>query len=82
MKSKIKLFQKITLENLMLHEHTKVDFAKEPITLITGANGSGKTQVLDGVIICIGYTPGRSKAKGIGSLVGKNGDHAKDSNTR
>ncbi|MHA1442372.1 MAG: hypothetical protein ACTSPK_10990 [Candidatus Heimdallarchaeota archaeon] len=77
MKSKIKLFQKITLENLMLHEHTKVDFAKEPITLITGANGSGKTQVLDGVIICIGYTPGRSKAKGIGSLVGKNGDHAK-----
>ena len=61
----------------MLHEHTKVDFAKEPITLITGANGSGKTQVLDGVIICIGYIPSRSKAKGIGSLVGKNGDHAK-----
>ena len=77
MSSKIKLFQKITLENLMLHEYTKVDFAKEPITLITGANGSGKTQILDGIIICIGYTPNRSKAKGIGSLVGKNDDFAK-----
>ncbi|MFW9922823.1 MAG: AAA family ATPase, partial [Candidatus Thorarchaeota archaeon] len=77
MNGKIKLFQKITIENLMLHEQTTVDLANEAITLITGANGSGKTQILDGLIICIGYTPTRAKAKGIGSLVGKNGEYAK-----
>ncbi|MHA1220803.1 MAG: AAA family ATPase, partial [Candidatus Heimdallarchaeota archaeon] len=77
MTSKVKLFQKITLENLMLHEHTQVDLAKEAITLITGANGSGKTQILDGLIICLGHIPTRAKAKGIGSLVGKHAEHAK-----
>ena len=61
----------------MLHEHSEVNLAKESITLITGANGSGKTQILDGIIICIGHIPARAKAKGIGSLVGKNGKHAK-----
>ncbi len=77
MDGKAKLFQKITLENLMLHENTKVDLAKEVITLITGANGSGKTQVLDGIIICLGHIPTRAKAKGVGSLVGKMGEFAK-----
>ncbi|MGC9778328.1 MAG: hypothetical protein HZR80_03710 [Candidatus Heimdallarchaeota archaeon] len=77
MDGKAKLFQKITLENLMLHENTKVDLAKEAITLITGANGSGKTQVLDGIVICLGYIPTRAKAKGVGSLVGKMGEFAK-----
>ncbi|MHA1557748.1 MAG: AAA family ATPase, partial [Candidatus Heimdallarchaeota archaeon] len=77
MENKVTLFQKITLDNLMLHEYTEVDLAKESITLITGANGSGKTQILDGIIICIGHIPTRAKAKGIGSLVGKNGKHAK-----
>ncbi len=77
MENKVTLFQKITLDNLMLHEFTEVDLAKESITLITGANGSGKTQILDGIIICIGHIPTRAKAKGIGSLVGKNGKNAK-----
>ena len=77
MENKVTLFQKITLDNLMLHEHSEVNLAKESITLITGANGSGKTQILDGIIICIGHIPARAKAKGIGSLVGKNGKHAK-----
>ncbi|NHK32790.1 MAG: hypothetical protein FK730_15680 [Asgard group archaeon] len=77
MTQKAKLFNKITLENLMLHEHTVVDLGKESITLITGANGSGKTQVLDGLVICLGYIPARAKAKGIGSFVGKNDDFAK-----
>ncbi|NHJ39524.1 MAG: hypothetical protein FK731_05775, partial [Asgard group archaeon] len=77
MTQKAKLFNKLILENLMLHEYTVVDLAKESITLITGANGSGKTQVLDGLIICLGYIPSRAKAKGIGSFVGKNDDFAK-----
>ncbi|MHA1585740.1 MAG: AAA family ATPase [Candidatus Heimdallarchaeota archaeon] len=74
MNGKAKLFQKITMENLMLHEFTVVDLAKEAISLITGANGSGKTQVLDGLTLCIGHIPARAKAKGVGSLVGKNDD--------
>ncbi len=76
MNQKAKLFQKITLENLMLHELTHVNLEKESITLITGANGSGKTQILDGLIICLGHIPSRAKAKGIGSLVGKHGETA------
>ncbi|MBN1331159.1 MAG: AAA family ATPase [Candidatus Heimdallarchaeota archaeon] len=74
MSQKAKLFQKITLENLMLHEYTQVNLDKESITLITGANGSGKTQILDGLIICLGHIPSRAKAKGIGSFVGKHGE--------
>ncbi|HUU86534.1 MAG TPA: AAA family ATPase [Candidatus Glassbacteria bacterium] len=77
MSGKVTLFQKITLENLMLHEKTTVDLFEKSITLITGANGSGKTQILDGIILCIGHIPSRAKAKGVGSLVGKNGDNAK-----
>ena len=77
MNGKAKLFQKITMENLMLHEFTVVDLAKEAISLITGANGSGKTQVLDGLTLCIGHIPARAKAKGVGSLVGKNDDFSK-----
>ena len=50
MKDKITLFRRISLENLMLHEKTVVNLADEPITLITGANGSGKTQILDGLM--------------------------------
>ncbi len=76
MTGKAKLFQKITMENLMLHEYTVVDLANEAISLITGANGSGKTQVLDGLTLCIGHIPARAKAKGVGSLVGKNDDFA------
>jgi len=72
-----KLFDKLVLENLMLHEHTTIDLTKAPITLITGANGSGKTQILDGLIICLGHVPQRAKARGIGSLVGKNAAYAK-----
>ncbi|RLI63094.1 MAG: hypothetical protein DRO63_08825, partial [Candidatus Gerdarchaeota archaeon] len=66
-----KLFRKLVLENLMLHDNTTIDLAKEAITLITGANGSGKTQILDGLIICLGYIPQRAKGKGIRSLVGE-----------
>jgi len=76
MSQKAKLFQKITLENLMLHEHTQVNLDKESVTLVTGANGSGKTQILDGLIICLGHIPSRAKAKGIGSFVGKYGETA------
>ena len=76
MTGKAKLFQKITMENLMLHEYTVVDLAKEAISLITGANGSGKTQVLDGLTLCIGHIPARARAKGVGSLVGKIEEHA------
>ncbi|MCF2142487.1 MAG: AAA family ATPase [Candidatus Heimdallarchaeota archaeon] len=76
-----KLFRKLVLENLMLHDNTTIDLAKEAITLITGANGSGKTQILDGLIICLGYIPQRAKGKGIGSLVGERDEFARVSLT-
>jgi chromosome segregation protein len=76
MHNKKQLFRKITLKNFMLHEQTTVNFAAEAITLVTGANGSGKTQILDGLIICLGYIPSRARAKGLGSLVGSNGPYA------
>ncbi|TFF85054.1 hypothetical protein EU523_00575 [Candidatus Heimdallarchaeota archaeon] len=70
MSSKPVLFEEISLENFMLHDNTSISLAEKPITLITGANGSGKTQILDAISICLGYIPQRARANGVGSLVG------------
>lgn len=77
METKAQLFRKITLENFMLHNYTSIDLVKQPIVLITGANGTGKTQILDALIISLGHIPARARAKGLGSLVGNNGEYAK-----
>lgn len=47
-----------------------MSLAEKPITLITGANGSGKTQILDALILSLGYHPKRLKKGKISDMVG------------
>ncbi|KAI0244699.1 Structural maintenance of chromosomes protein 6 [Massospora cicadina] len=43
----------IQLENFMCHEHLYVDFYPK-INFIVGSNGSGKSAILTGLIVCLG----------------------------
>jgi chromosome segregation ATPase len=53
----------------MLHRETNL-IIKKPIVVISGANGSGKTQLLEAVLVLLGEKSPRTK-KGIFSLIGK-----------
>ncbi len=70
------LIHKLRLVNFMLHKETELDLTQSPITLITGANGSGKTQVLDGLILALGYSSRRLKKTETADLVAPFGDKA------
>ncbi len=53
----------------MLHNETNL-FVKKPILVISGANGSGKTQLLEALLVLLGEKSPRTK-KGVFSLIGK-----------
>lgn len=53
----------------MLHTETNL-LIKQPILVISGANGSGKTQLLEALLILLGEKSPRTK-KGVFSLIGK-----------
>ncbi len=62
--------QQLTLDNFMLHQKTSIGLAEHPIILITGANGSGKTQLLDALILCLGGHPNRLRKGQMSDLLG------------
>ncbi len=64
------LFLKLSLKNFMMHQDTTIHLHQAPITLITGANGSGKTQILDALIVALGHHPKRLKKGKVGDLIG------------
>lgn len=66
----------LRLENFMLHEDSQVDFSC-PITLITGANGSGKTQILDALLLALGTKSQRIRKQGLSDLIGPASDEAR-----
>ena len=70
------LFQRLRLENYMIHKDTDLHLSQRPIILITGANGSGKTQLLDALLICLGHHPKRLK-KVLHDIIGKFDTHQK-----
>lgn len=53
----------------MLHNETNL-FVKKPILVISGANGSGKTQLLESLLVLLGEKSPRTK-KGVASLIGR-----------
>lgn len=58
----------------MLHHETEL-VMKQPIVVISGANGSGKTQILEALLVLLGEKSPRTK-KGIYSLIGSAGKEA------
>ncbi len=77
MADRLLLLTKLRLQNYKLHAGTEVDLGERPILLITGANGSGKTQVLEAMRLCLGVHPTPSRARGIVSVIGPAGDDAR-----
>lgn len=65
--------QQLRLNNFMLHEDTTVRVTK-PILVLSGSNGSGKTQLVEALILVFGEKTGR--AKKVDSLVGPYGPTA------
>ena len=61
--------KRLSLKNFMLHNETNL-LIKQPIVVISGSNGSGKTQLLEALLILLGEKSPRTK-KGLQSLVGK-----------
>jgi len=77
MPTRFLLLRRLHLRNYKLHADTEIDLASRPILLITGANGSGKTQVLEALRLAMGVHPAPSRARGMGSVVGPCGDEAR-----
>ncbi|MBI4615040.1 MAG: AAA family ATPase [Planctomycetes bacterium] len=67
----------IELENFMLHRSTRLALSAAPVVLLTGANGSGKTQILDALILAMGHHPKRVKKGNLAELVGAFGSRAR-----
>ena len=69
------VFQELFLENFMAHQSTHITFRDKPIIVVTGSNGSGKTQIIDALMLCLGLTPPRAK-KGLSKLIRKDQEKA------
>ncbi len=70
------LFHLLTLNNYKLHRSTQIDLGASPITLITGANGSGKTQILEAIILCLGGSHSSTRIGTNEEMIGNFGDTA------
>ncbi|MFW6161350.1 MAG: AAA family ATPase [Planctomycetota bacterium] len=64
------LLTRLHLHNYKLHAATEVDLAERPILLLTGANGSGKTQILEALRLALGVHPSPARARGMAACIG------------
>ncbi|GLC37835.1 hypothetical protein PLESTB_001481500 [Pleodorina starrii] len=55
---------KIHVENFMCHQHFELEFGSH-VTLVSGANGSGKSAVVQALQVCLGVTA-RNTGRGTG----------------
>lgn len=69
------IFHRLTLHNFKMHKFTELEMSELPIIVISGANGSGKTQILEALILSIGHTPSRVSLSSYKDLVGPFDDH-------
>ncbi|MBM4038414.1 MAG: hypothetical protein FJ290_07860 [Planctomycetes bacterium] len=77
MADRLLLLAKLRLHNYKLHANTEVDLGERPILLLTGANGSGKTQVLEALRLSLGVHPTPARARGMASVIGPTGEDAR-----
>ncbi len=64
------VFDSLALYNFKMHKDTKLELSEVPIIVISGANGSGKTQILEALILAIGHTPSRIALSTFKELIG------------
>jgi len=71
------IFDQIVLNNFKMHKQTSLELSEVPIIVISGANGSGKTQILEALILAIGHTPSRVALSTHKELIGPFDDTSK-----
>jgi chromosome segregation ATPase len=64
------------LYNFKMHKTTNLKLSEVPIIVISGANGSGKTQILEALIIAIGHVPNRVSLSTYKEVVGPFDKHS------
>ena len=70
------LFRSLRLVNFVIHRDTTIWLDRSPITLITGANGSGKTLLLDALLLALGGASSRVKQQRLTTFIGPFGRRA------
>ncbi len=70
------LIQKLTIKNFGLHRETILDFPAKPVLIFVGANGSGKTQILEAILLAFGYQSARIRGAGFRKFIGPWGEKA------
>ncbi|MFX0168364.1 MAG: AAA family ATPase [Candidatus Hodarchaeota archaeon] len=70
------VFRRIRLVNFVIHRDTTIQLDASPVVLITGANGSGKTLILDALLFAIGVDSRRAQKQRNSAFIGRFNKHA------
>ncbi len=70
------VFRSIHLVNFVIHRDTTIKFDTAPVVLITGSNGSGKTLILDALLLAIGIESRRAQRQRNSAFIGRFGKYA------
>ncbi|MFX1564361.1 MAG: AAA family ATPase [Promethearchaeota archaeon] len=70
------VFRCIRLVNFVIHRDTTIQLDHAPVVLITGSNGSGKTLILDALLLAIGVESRRAQRQRNSGFIGRFGKHA------
>lgn len=70
------VFRRIRLVNFVIHRDTTIQLDESPVVLITGSNGSGKTLILDALLLAIGVESRRAQRQRNSAFIGRFGKYA------
>jgi chromosome segregation ATPase len=65
------LFRSIRLANFVIHRDTTILLDRAPVLLVTGSNGSGKTLLLDALLLAIGVDSKRAQRQRNAAFIGR-----------
>jgi chromosome segregation ATPase len=64
-------FRRIRLVNFVIHRDTTIQLDNSSVILITGSNGSGKTLILDALLLAIGVESRRAQRQRNSAFIGR-----------